>query len=104
MSSKILCEMDPWCGLGKVKEMYVRQVEWISMLRGLCLDKIPSQNLNFIDTLRPRDAYMHQYTKPLSVQKVACWLLGVKPLSGPNVGLSLIGPLSRNFCEIGIKI
>ena len=35
---------------------------------------------------------------------MACRLDGVKPLSEPNAGLLLIGPLGTNFSEILIEI
>ena len=36
---------------------------------------------NYVNSLRPRDAYMRQWTGPSLVQTMACRLLGAKPLS-----------------------
>ena len=34
-----------------------------------------------VNSLRPSDAFMHQYTKPSLIQIMACRLMGAKPLS-----------------------
>ena len=52
----------------------------------------------------PSAAYMCQWIGSALVQIIACCLYGIKPLSKPNAGLLLIGPIGANFSEISIKI
>ena len=56
--------------------------------------------LAVVNSLRPSDANMHQYTRPSLVQIMACCLFGVKPLSEPMVGC----PLGTNFSGVLIAI
>ena len=51
--------------------------------------------LGFINSLRPRDAYRHQKTRPSLVQIMACHLFSTTPLSEPNYAFN---------CIIGNKI
>ena len=46
--------------------------------------------------LRPRDAYMHQWTMPSLVEIMACRLLGAKPLSEPMLTYSQLGHKKQN--------
>ena len=57
-----------------------------------------------VNSLRPRDAYMHHQLRPSLAQIMACRLFGTNPLSEPNAVLLSVGPLGTNFSEISIKI
>ena len=58
-----------------------------------------------VNSLRPSDAYMCQWTRPSLIQIMACRLTGAKPLSEPMMGYCLLDPWGRtNFSEILIGI
>ena len=57
-----------------------------------------------VNSLRPRDAYMHHQTRPSLVQIMACHLFGAKPLSKPMLHYCQMDPLGIYFREILIYI
>ena len=59
----------------------------------------------WVNSLRPSDAYMCWQPRPSLVQIMACRLVGVKPLSEPMlVGMLSIGSLGTNFDGILIEL
>ena len=57
----------------------------------------------WVNSMRHSDVYLHQQSKPLLVQIMACCLFSAKPLSEPMLVI-LIWPIGINFTEILIKI
>ena len=61
-------------------------------------------SLNYINSLRPSDAYMRRWTRSSLFQIMACRLSGAKAIIWTNAGILLIGPLGTNFSDILIGI
>ena len=57
----------------------------------------------WVNSLRPDDAYMHQWTRSSLFHIMACHLVGTKPLNWTNAALQLIRSLWTIFTEIWIK-
>ena len=54
----------------------------------------------WVNSLRLRDANIHQWSRPLLVQIMACCLLGSKPLSEPLLTYSQLNHKEKNQCNI----
>ena len=57
-----------------------------------------------LNSLRPGDTYMCQWTRPSLLQIMACHLISAKPLSETMLGILSNGPLGTNISETPIKI
>ena len=58
---------------------------------------------DFVKSLRPSDAYMHQYNIPTLVQIMACRLFGTKPLSDPILPYCQLHPKEHISVKFSLK-
>ena len=75
---------------------YMRLVHCRICATGLCV--------YVLNSLRPRDTYMHHQTRALLVQIMACCLFDTKPLSEPMLVYCEMEPWKHIFSEMSIKL
>ena len=59
--------------------------------------------INAVDSLRPSDAYIHQYNIPTLVQIMACRLFGAKPLSEQMLHYGQLDPKEHISVKFPLK-
>ena len=67
--------------------IFLKEKYWIFWFKFyMCVPNLQYVSICLVDSLRPSDTYMRPWTRPSSIQIMACRLTGTKPLSEPMLG------------------